>query len=82
VFIFRRLKINHDSHEFILEYGTVASSIVCSRPEDRTFQCTEPIDPATAERMEDCCDLKSKFTLNVKIKYQRFYAKGRPFDRY
>jgi hypothetical protein len=26
VFIFRRLKINHDSHEFILESGTVANT--------------------------------------------------------
>ncbi len=28
MFIFRRLKINHDSHEFILEFGTVANRIV------------------------------------------------------
>ncbi len=26
VFIFRRLKINHESHEFILDPGTVGSS--------------------------------------------------------
>ncbi len=26
VFIFRRLKINHDSHEFILESGTVTNN--------------------------------------------------------
>jgi hypothetical protein len=26
VFIFGRLKINHDSHEFILESGTVANN--------------------------------------------------------
>jgi hypothetical protein len=26
MFIFRRLKINHDSHEFILEFGTVANT--------------------------------------------------------
>ncbi len=26
MFIFRRLKINHDSHEIILEFGTVANS--------------------------------------------------------
>jgi hypothetical protein len=26
VFIFRRLKINHDTHEFILESGTVANN--------------------------------------------------------
>jgi hypothetical protein len=26
------------------------------------------------------CYLKSKFPLNLKIKYQRFNAKGRPFD--
>jgi hypothetical protein len=27
VFIFRRLKINHDTHEFMLESGTVANSL-------------------------------------------------------
>jgi hypothetical protein len=26
------------------------------------------------------CDLKRKFSLNKKIKYQRFNAKGRPFN--
>jgi hypothetical protein len=25
------------------------------------------------------CDLKSQFPLNLKIKYQRFNAKSRPF---
>ncbi len=29
MFIFRRLKINHDSHEFILEFGTVANINLC-----------------------------------------------------
>jgi hypothetical protein len=61
--------------------SATAVCIVCSRHEDRTFQCTEPIDPATSERIEDYCDLKRKFTLNVNIKYQRFNVKGRPFDR-
>jgi hypothetical protein len=27
LFIFRRLKINHDIHEFILDSGTVANSL-------------------------------------------------------
>jgi hypothetical protein len=27
MFIFHRLKINHDSHEFFLEFGTVADSL-------------------------------------------------------
>jgi hypothetical protein len=26
MFIFRRLKINHDSHEFILELGTIGNN--------------------------------------------------------
>jgi hypothetical protein len=26
------------------------------------------------------CTSKSKFPFNVKKKYQRFYAKGRPYD--
>ncbi len=52
MFIFRRLKINHDSHEFILEFGTVANTYILLKalafpPAKRhwalelDFQCSE-----------------------------------------
>jgi hypothetical protein len=41
MFIFRRLKINHDDHEFILEFGTVANRNDLLRVLDYLLQALE-----------------------------------------
>jgi hypothetical protein len=69
VFIFRRLKINHESHEFILDPGTVANKkdIVNSF----LFQVSAILQSLVCADSEDSGLCAAWFRANYALRYQR-----------